>query len=75
MGPGIVLPEQMPGAIQGLRDAVFEEEAEHQREVQEAWRAGETRQTNCITLRVRVTPFIELLQHSMRENTEVVWGV
>jgi hypothetical protein len=28
-----------------------------------------------ITLRVRVTPFIELLQHSMREGAEVIWGV
>ncbi len=75
-GPGIVLPEQMPGAIQALRDAVFEEEAEHQREVQEALARGEdTPDPNRITLRVRVTPFIELLQHSMRENTEVVWGV
>jgi hypothetical protein len=75
-GPGIILPEQMPGAIQALRDAVFEEEAEHQREVQEALARGEdTPDPSRITLRVRVTPFIELLQHSMRESTEVVWGV
>ncbi len=75
-GPGIILPEQMPGAIQALRDAVFEEEAEHQREVQEALARGEdVPEPSRITLRVRVTPFIELLQHSIRENTEVVWGV
>lgn len=75
-GPGIILPEQMPGAVQVLRDAVFEEEAELQREIQEALARGEdTPDPNRITLRVRVTPFIELLQHSMRENTEVIWGV
>ena len=75
-GPGIILPEQMPGAVQTLRDAVFEEEAELQREIQEALARGEdTPDPNRITLRVRATPFIELLQHSMRENTEVIWGV
>lgn len=75
-GPGIILPEQMPAAIQTLRDAVFEEEAEHQREVQEALARGEdTPDPSRITLRVRVTPFIELLQHSIREHAEVVWGV
>ncbi len=74
--PGIILPEQMPAAIQALRAAVFEDEAEHQREVQEALARGDdTPEPERITLRVRVTPFIELLQHSMREDAEVVWGV
>lgn len=75
-GPGIILPEQMPGAVQTLRDAVFEEEAELQREIQEALaRDEDTPDPDRITLRVRVTPFIELLQYSMRENTPVTWGV
>lgn len=75
-GPGIILPEQMPGALQTLRDAVFEEEAELQREIQEALaRDEDTPDPDRITLRVRVTPFIELLQYSMRENTPVTWGV
>ncbi|MDD2729566.1 DUF1840 domain-containing protein [Malikia sp.] len=75
-GPGIILPEQMPGALQTLRDAVFEEEAELQREIQEALaRDDDTPDPDRITLRVRVTPFIELLQYSMRENTPVTWGV
>lgn len=75
-GPGIILPEQMPGALQTLRDAVFEEEAELQREIQEALaRDDDTPDPDRITLRVRVTPFIELLQYSMRENTPVIWGV
>ena len=75
-GPGIILPEQMPGAVQTLRDAVFEEEAEHERERQEALARGELPpEPNRITLRVRVMPFIELLQYSINENTEVLWGV
>ncbi|MEO0002736.1 MAG: hypothetical protein RLZZ22_428 [Pseudomonadota bacterium] len=75
-GPGIILPEQIPGAVKTLQDAVFEEEAEHQREVQEALARGDdTPDPNRITLRVRVTPFIDLLKHSLRERTEIIWGV
>jgi len=74
--PGIILPEQIPAAIQTLRDAVFEDEAELQRQIQEALARGEdTPDPDRITLRVRVTPFIELLQHSLREHTEITWGV
>lgn len=75
-GPGIILPEQMPGAVQALRDAIFEDEAEHQRECQEALARGDEQpDRDRITLRARALPFIDLLQHSMRENTEVIWGV
>lgn len=75
-GPGIVLPEQMPAAVKALRDAVFEDEAEFERLRQEALARGEDPpDPDRITLRVRVTPFIELLKYSMNENTEIVWGV
>ncbi len=75
-GPGIILPEQMPDAIKVLQDAVFEEEAELQREIQEALaRDDDTPDPDRITLRVRVTPFIDLLTHSLRERTEIIWGV
>ena len=75
-GPGIILPEQMPGAVQALKDAVFEEEAEHERERQESLARGDRPpEPNRITLRVRAMPFIELLQYSMNEHTEVLWGV
>lgn len=75
-GPGIILPEQIPAAIKTLQDAVFEEEAELQREIQEALaRDEDTPDPDRITLRVRVAPFIDLLQHSLREHTEIVWGV
>ncbi len=75
-GPGIVLPDQMPAAIEALRLAVQQEEAEYERQKQEAETAGEQLpEADRVSLRTRVAPFIEMLNHCIRENTEVVWGV
>lgn len=75
-GPGIVLVDQMPGAVQALRDAVFEDECEYQRLKQEALAKGEVPpEPERVTLRTRVTPFIDMLHHAMREQCDVVWGV
>lgn len=75
-GPGIILTEQMPAAIDALHAAVFEEECEFQRLKQEALARGEEPpDPDRISLRMRVTPFIEMLKHSIREESEVVWGV
>lgn len=75
-GPGILLCSQMPAAIEALQAAVVQEEAEQARQRQEAEAAGEPLpETDRISLRTRVTPFIEMLRHSMREACDVVWGV
>lgn len=75
-GPGIVLPDQMPAAIEALRLAVQQEEAEYERQKQEAEAASEQiPEADRVSLNTRVTPFIEMLNHCIRENTEVVWGV
>lgn len=75
-GPGIILPEQMPQAVEALRAAVSEDEAEFQRLQQEALARGEeTPDPDRISLRTRVAPFIDMLSHCMREQSEVVWGV
>lgn len=75
-GPGILLLEQMPAAIQALRDAIFEEECEFERRKQEALAKGEAEpDPDRVSLRTRVTPFIDMLNHCMREGCEVVWGV
>ena len=74
-GPGIVLPEQMPGAVKALHAAVFEEEADFERRKQEALAKGEDPpDPDRVSLRMRVAPFIELLEYSMGEGVEVVWG-
>lgn len=75
-GPGIVLCGQMPAAIEALQAAVLRDEAEQARRRQEAEAAGEPLpETDRISLRTRVTPFIEMLRHCMREECDVVWGV
>ncbi|HEX5806601.1 MAG TPA: DUF1840 domain-containing protein [Macromonas sp.] len=74
--PGILLNEHIPQAIQALRDAIFEDECEFERLKQEALAKGEDLpDPERVTLRTRVTPFIEMLNHCLREKCEVVWGV
>ena len=67
-GPkGILLPEQMPAAIEALQAAIVEEErAEKEAGVVQGDGPG---------LRQRALPFIELLQRNHRAGHEVVWGV
>ncbi|MGQ9724572.1 MAG: DUF1840 domain-containing protein [Tepidimonas sp.] len=77
-GPGIILPEQIPAAIEALRAAVAAEEANAARKRQEAQVQGEDLSIppeERVPLRSRVAPFIEMLQHCQREGCEVVWGV
>lgn len=76
--PGIVLPEQIPAAIEALRRAVAQEEAEEARRREEARACGEEMLEPVeerVPLRTRVAPFIDMLQHCQREGCEVVWGV
>ncbi len=76
VGPGIILLEQMPAAVKALRDAVFEEECEFERLKQEALaKEDDMPIPDRISLRTRVAPFIDMLNHCMREGCEVVWGV
>lgn len=67
-GPkGIILPEQMPAAIEALQAAIVEEErAEKEAGVVQGDGPG---------LRQRALPFIELLQRNHRAGHEVLWGV
>ncbi len=74
--PGILVPEQMPAAVQALRDAVRAEEALQQRLKDEAEARGELPPAfDPVNLRVRSTPFIEMLQRCEKARVEVVWGV
>lgn len=74
--PGILLLQDIPTAIQSLRDAVFEEECEFEQLKQEALAKDEDKpDPERVSLRTRVTPFIDMLNHCMREQCEVVWGV
>ena len=76
-GPGIITAAQMPEAVAALQDAVRADEAERERLARESQAREEVlpEVADSVTLRMRTAPFIEMLQHCMRENTEVVWGV
>jgi Fe-S cluster assembly ATPase SufC len=73
---GIVLPQQMPAAIQALKDAVALEEAEHKRQAQEpqAEDDPDAPAADQVSLRMRSAPFIEMMQRCEQAGVEIVWG-
>lgn len=76
-GPGIVTAAQIPDAVAALREAVQADEAERERRLSEAKDRDEElpEPTEQVSLRMRTAPFIEMLLHAGREETDVVWGV
>ena len=67
-GPtGIILPEQMPAAINALQDAIALEDSGDET-------AGAV-PGDGLGLHQRAMPFIEMLQRNHKAATEVVWGV
>lgn len=67
-GPnGIILPDQMPAAIQALQAAIAHDEAEQDE--------SGTAQGDGLTLRQRAVPFIDMLQRNHKAGHEVLWGV
>ena len=76
-GPkGIILPEEMPGALTKLDNAIAQEEAEHQAIVDEAKAKGQVPPTfDAVSLRQRAVPFIDMLKRCSQAGKEIVWGV
>ena len=76
-GPkGIILVEEMPGAINALEEAIRKEEAEQQAAIEEANAKGEVPpKFDAISLRQRAVPFIDMLKRCANEGKEIVWGV
>lgn len=74
-GPGIIQPADMAAAVQALRDAARAEDEDRQRQIEEAHAKGEVPPDFGIALRVRSTPFIEMLERCRAADVEVVWGV
>ena len=72
-GPqGIILPEQIPAAIQALEAAVAREVAQLKKAAKEELPGVHA---EAIGLQQRAKPFIDILRSSQRAGTEVVWGV
>lgn len=76
-GPkGIILPEEMPGAMKALEGAIAREEAEHKAIADEARAKGEVPpKFDAISLRQRAVPFLDMLRRCNSAGKEIVWGV
>lgn len=73
---GVILPQQMPAAQQALRDAVVLEEDTQRQQREEAKAAGDPPpEFDAVSLRLRSTPFIEMMQRCEEAGVEMVWGV
>ncbi len=77
-GPkGIILPEQMPAAIEALETAVAR--AEQQRSGGEKPDGdavdNDIPAADRVTLRQRAAPFIDMLKRCHKADKEIVWGV
>ena len=64
---GIILPEQMPAAIQALEAAIRLEEL-HKEKDGDGLPEG-------VGLHQRAKPFIDMLRWNIKASQEVVWGV
>jgi hypothetical protein len=76
-GPkGIVLPEEMPRALQALDAAIQREEAEQKAAIEEAKAKGQVPpRFDAVSLRQRAVPFIDMLKRASAAGKEIVWGV
>ena len=76
-GPqGIVLPDQMPAALQALEEALAQEDAALQESAKAAKAAGEpVPEPRDVGLRQRAKPFIDMLRRCHAAHESIVWGV
>ncbi len=73
---GVFERADLPALIRMLEDGVAADEAQFQRTVDEARAAGEPLpRRQGVTLRQRAWPLHELMQRSLKEDADVVWGV
>lgn len=76
VGKGIVLPEQMPAALQALEHAIVEEEAAAKAARELAIEQGEDPPAaQGVSLRQRALPFMDMLRRCHRSDEAIVWGV
>jgi hypothetical protein len=76
LAKGILLPQDMPAAIEALERAIAQDEAAQEQRRQSALAAGESLpRSDTVTLRQRAVPFIDMLKQCQRAEKEIVWGV
>lgn len=73
---GIVLPEQMHGALKSLEAAIAKEEADQKAALAQAKARGEAPPKFAdISLRQHTLPFMDMLRRCEKAGAEIVWGV
>ncbi|RTL35206.1 MAG: DUF1840 domain-containing protein [Burkholderiales bacterium] len=73
---GILEAALLPGYVQQLEAGVAADEAQFQQAVDEARAAGQPApRRQGVSLRQRAWPLRELMQRSIKEAADVVWGV
>ena len=73
---GILLPEQMPQALQALKEAVQHEEAHQKAAIAQAQAENlPMPHFEAISLRQRALPFMEMIGQCLEEGEAIVWGV
>lgn len=73
---GIILPEQMPAAIEALLAAITQEEVRRKAAVAQALAQHQPPpRFEPVSLRQRAQPFIEMLRRCEKDGSEIVWGV
>lgn len=73
---GVLLPDDIARAIEAIRAAVLVEEADQKQQREQAAARGEPApEFDAVSLRMRSTPFIEMLERCLKARVEVVWGV
>jgi hypothetical protein len=72
-GPGIIQPAEMSGAVKAIRAAVAADEARQKSKEEDMDDASSS--LDAVSLRMRSTPFIEMLQRCEKAGVDIVWGV
>lgn len=74
--PGILLPADMPAALQALHAAVAHDEAQRAQAAQAAQEPGQAAPVaQGVPLRLRAVPLVDMLERSLKAGKEIVWGV
>jgi hypothetical protein len=73
---GILLTEDMPHALEALRHAINQEEAQRQQAIDDAARDNQPApKFEAISLRQRALPFMDMMRACLKEDQPITWGV
>jgi len=73
---GILLPEQMPQALDALKNAVLQEEAQQKEAIAQALAENlPPPRFEAIGLRQRTLPLMDMIRQCLKEEEAITWGV